>query len=89
MVNKQLQCKYCPISEEAKAFRRWKLVSQYNITWETFFLKKSYTRCGGETIPGPFSKKVKIEDILDQYSKVSYSLFLLYAKVSVINTYWN
>ena len=83
MVNKQLQCKYCPISEEAK------VVSQYNITWETFFLKKSYTKCGGETIPGPFSKKVKIEDILDQYSKVSYSLFLLYAKVSVINTYWN
>ena len=28
------------------------------------FLKKSYTKCGGEAIPRPFSKKNKIEHIL-------------------------
>ena len=27
------------------------------------FLEKSYTKCGGETIPTPFSEKTKIEHI--------------------------
>ena len=27
------------------------------------FLEKSYTKCGGETISRPFSKKIKIEHI--------------------------
>ena len=27
------------------------------------FLEKLYTKCGGETIPRPFSKKTKIEHI--------------------------
>ena len=27
------------------------------------FLEKSYTKCGGETIPRPFSKKIKIKHI--------------------------
>ena len=40
------------------------------------FLEKSYTKCGGETIPRPFSKKLKLSISLDQYSKVSYILFL-------------
>ena len=26
-------------------------------------LEKSYTKCGGETIPTPFCKKIKIEHI--------------------------
>ena len=33
---------------------------QYNM--RNIFLKKSYTECGGETIPRPFSKK-KVEHI--------------------------
>ena len=30
------------------------------------FLEKSYTKCGGETIPRPFSKKLKLSISLDQ-----------------------
>ena len=29
-------------------------------------LNKSYTKCGGETIPTPFSKKSKLSIFLDQ-----------------------
>ena len=48
---------------------------KYNM--RNIFLEKSFTKCGGETIPGPFSKKSKLSVSLDQYSKVLYSLFLL------------
>ena len=34
------------------------------------FLEKPYTKCGRETIPRPFSKKLKLNISLDQYSKV-------------------
>ena len=40
-------------------------------------LEKLYTKCDGETIPRPFSKKVL------------YSLFLSYAKLRVIEIYQN
>ena len=30
------------------------------------FLQKSYTKCGGETSPRPFSKKLKLSISLDQ-----------------------
>ena len=30
------------------------------------FLEKSYTKCGGETSPRPFSKKLKLRITLDQ-----------------------
>ena len=30
------------------------------------FLEKSYAKCGGETIPRPFSKKSKLSTSLDQ-----------------------
>ena len=30
------------------------------------FLKKSHAKCGGETIPRPFSKKSKLSITLDQ-----------------------
>ena len=30
------------------------------------FLEKSYAKCGGETIPRPFSNKLKLSIILDQ-----------------------
>ena len=32
----------------------------------TVFLEKSYTKCGGETTPRPFSKKSKLSIYLDQ-----------------------
>ena len=51
------------------------------------FLEKSYTKCGGETSPRPFSEKLKLTISLDQWSKVLYSLFLLYGKVRAIEIY--
>ena len=48
------------------------------------FLEKSYTKYGGETIPMPFYKKLKLSISLDQYSKVLYILFLLLGKLRTI-----
>ena len=48
------------------------------------FLEKSDTECGGETIPRPLFKKSKLSVSLDQYSKVSYILFLFFAKLRTI-----
>ena len=53
------------------------------------FLEKSYTECGGETIPRPLFKKSKLSVSLDQYSKVSYILFLFFAKLRTIEIDWN
>ena len=50
------------------------------------FLEKSYTKCGGETISRPFSKKLKLSMSLHQYSKVLYILFLLFAKLRTIES---
>ena len=44
-------------------------------------VEKSYTKCGGETIPRPFSKKSKLSF---SGSIVLYSLFLLYANLRSI-----
>ena len=56
-------------------------LTEYNM--RNIFLEKSYTKCSGETIPRPFSKKSKLSISLDQQSKVLYSLFLLCAKSKV------
>ena len=37
---------------------------EYNM--RNIFSEKSYTKCGGETIPSPFSKKSKLSLSLDQ-----------------------
>ena len=50
-------------------------------TMRNVFLEKSYTKCDGETIPRPFSKKSKLSIFLDQHSKVLYSAPLLYVHV--------
>ena len=52
-------------------------------------LEKSYTKYGRETIPRTFSKKWKFSISLDQYSKVLYILFLLFAKLRTIESDWN
>ena len=57
----------------------------YNI--RNIFLEKSYTKCGWETIPRPFSKNSKLSVSLDQQSKVLYSLFFLYDKLRAIKIY--
>ena len=57
---------------------------EYNM--RNIFLEKSYTKCGGETISRPFSKKLKLSMSLHQYSKVLYILFLLFAKLRTIES---
>ena len=39
------------------------------------FFEKTYIKCGGETIPRPFSKKPKLRISLGRYSNVLYSFF--------------
>ena len=51
------------------------------------FLGKSYTKCGGETSPRPFTEKLKLSISLDQNSKVLYSLFSLYGNLRAIEIY--
>ena len=53
---------------------------------KNIFLGKSYTNCGGKTIPRPFSKKSKLSISLDQESQVLHGLFLLYDKLRYIET---
>ena len=60
---------------------------EYNL--RNIFLEKSYTECGGETIPRTFFKKSKLSISLDQYSKTLYILFLLLAKLRTIKIDWN
>ena len=51
------------------------------------YLEKSCSKYGKGTIPRPFFEKLKLSISLDQYSKVLYSLFLLYAKLRTIEIY--
>ena len=55
---------------------------EYNM--KNIFVEKSCTKCAGETIPRPLSKKLKLSISLDQLCKVLNSLFLLYANLKVI-----
>ena len=55
---------------------------EYDTT--NIFVEKPYTKCAGETIPRPLSKKSKLNISLDQYCKVLNSLFLWYANLRAI-----
>ena len=57
---------------------------EYN---RNIFVEKSYTNFGGETNPRPFSKKLKLTTSLDQQPKVLYNLFILNAKLRVVEIY--
>ena len=46
---------------------------EYNT--RNIFLEKSYTKCGTETVPRLFSKKLKLTVSMDHYFKVLYILF--------------
>ena len=48
------------------------------------FFEKSYTKCGEETIPRPFSKKTKLSISLDKYSKAVYGFLLLHANLRAV-----
>ena len=58
---------------------------EYNT--RNIILETLYAKCGGETSPRPFSRKLKLSISLDQLSKVLYSLFLLYPKLTAIEIY--
>ena len=60
------------------------LLIEYNL--RNIFLEELYTKCGGETIPRHFFRKSKLSIYLDQYSKVLYILFSLFAKLKTIET---
>ena len=53
------------------------------------FFQKSYAKCGGETIPRSFSKKLKLSISLDQKPKFLNCLFSLYAKLRAVEISWN
>ena len=55
---------------------------EYNM--KNIFVEKWYSKCAGETIPRPLSKKSKLSISLDQKCKVLNSLFLLYANLRAI-----
>ena len=40
-------------------------------------LEKLYTKCGGETIPKPISKKIKLSISLDKLSKILMFVFIV------------
>ena len=58
---------------------------EYNMS--NISLEKLHTKFGGETSPGPFSKKSKLNISLNQLPKFLYRLFLLYAKLRAIEIY--
>ena len=60
--------------KQAMKFGQWKEYKMKNT-----FLKKSYTKYGGKTIPRPFCEKPKFRTSLDHWRL--YRLLLLYAKL--------
>ena len=73
-------------SEGKQAMKFGQLI-EYNM--RNIFVEKSYTKCGRETVPRPFSGKPKLSKSLPQKFKVLYSLLLSYAKLRTIKIYWN
>ena len=59
----------------SKGYQTMKFGQLIEYNMRNIFLEKSYTECGRETIPRPFSKKSKSSISLDQYSKILYILF--------------
>ena len=52
-------------------------------------MRTLYIKCGGKSIPRPFSKKLESSISLDQKAKVLYSLILLYANFRAVKIQWN
>ena len=57
-------------------------IIEYNI--KSIFLEKSCTKYRTEIIPRPFPNISKLSMSLDQYYKVLYTLFQLFAKLTTI-----
>ena len=54
-----------PNISRSKGNQAMKLGQLIENSMRNIFLQKSYTKCGGETIPRPFSKKSKLSISLD------------------------
>ena len=54
-----------PNISRSKGNQAMKLGQLIEYSMRNIFLQKSYTKCGGETIPRPFSKKSKLSISLD------------------------
>ena len=65
-------------SKSNQTIKYGKLI-EYNM--RNNFLEKSYTKCGGETILSPFSKKSKFSISVNQWSKVLCNLFFFVCPV--------
>ena len=50
----------------SKGNQTMKFVQLIEYNMRNIFLEKSYTKCGGETSPRPFSRKLKLSISLDQ-----------------------
>ena len=61
---------------------KWGQLIEYNMN--SIFVEKSYTKCAGEAIPRPLSKKSKLSISLDQQCEVLNNLFPLYANLRAI-----
>ena len=72
------------VSKDDQAMKFGQLI-EYDM--KNIFLRKLWPKCGGQTIPRSFSKKSNLNISLDQYPKVLYSLYLLYAKLRAIKIY--
>ena len=55
-----------PIIARTKGNQTMKFGQLIEYTMKNIFLEKSYTKCGKETIPRPFSKKSKLNTSFDQ-----------------------
>ena len=55
-----------PNISRSKSNQTMKFGQLIECNMRNIFLEKSYTKCGEETIPRPFSKKTKLSISLDQ-----------------------
>ena len=51
------------------------------------FIKETYTKCGGETIPDPFPKTQYFQNLWINNLKVLHGLLLLYVKLRAIEMF--
>ena len=67
-----------PNISRSKGNQTMKISQLIECNMKNIFHEKSYTKCGGQTSPTPFSDKLKRSICLDQQSKVLYSVFILW-----------
>ena len=68
----------------SKGNRTIKVDPEIEYDMRNIFVKKSYTKCAGEKIPRPLSKKPKLSISLDRYCEILSKLLLLYANLRAI-----